>query len=80
MEVIPTFAIGCAVVFQPADEGYGPPPVPEVKGYPGPAWQIAQSAIEQDFDLTIVNKMDVDRCLSAARVVRAIDCTARAPG
>ena len=65
MEVIPTFAIGCAEVFQPADEGYGPPPVPGIKGYPGPASHIAQSVIEQNFDLTIVNKMDVDHRLHA---------------
>jgi len=29
---IPTFALGCAPEFQPADEGWGPRPVPVVKG------------------------------------------------
>ena len=32
MEVIPTFALGCAAEFPPADEGWGPRPVPVVKG------------------------------------------------
>ena len=64
MEVIPTFAIGCAEEFKPADEGYGPRPVPVVKGHPDLAWHIAQSLIEQDFDLTIINKMDVDHGLT----------------
>ena len=64
LEMIPTFAIGCAEQFQPADEGYGPRPVPVVKGHPELASHIAQSVIQQDFDLTIVNKMDVDHGLT----------------
>jgi hypothetical protein len=32
LEMIPTFAIGCADQFQPADEGYGARPVPVVQG------------------------------------------------
>ena len=32
LEIIPTFALGCAEEFQPADEGWGPRPVPVVKG------------------------------------------------
>src|SRR5690606_40637824 len=34
LELIPTFAIGCAAEFQPADEGWGPRPVPTVVGHP----------------------------------------------
>lgn len=64
LEMIPTFAIGCAAEFQPADEGWGPRPVPVVKGHPELAAHIAQSVIQQDFDLTIVNKMDVDHGLT----------------
>jgi protocatechuate 4,5-dioxygenase, beta chain len=64
LEIIPTFAIGCAAVFQPADEGYGPRPVPKVIGHPELASHIAQSVIQDDFDLTIVNKMDVDHGLT----------------
>ena len=64
LEMIPTFAIGCAEQFQPADEGYGARPVPVVKGHPDLASHIAQSVIQDDFDLTIVNKMDVDHGLT----------------
>lgn len=64
LELIPTFAIGCAAQFQPADEGWGPRPVPLVQGHPELAAHIAQSVIQQDFDLTIVNKMDVDHGLT----------------
>jgi protocatechuate 4,5-dioxygenase beta chain len=64
LEMIPTFAIGTAAEFKVADEGWGPRPVPDVKGDPELASHIAQSVIQQDFDLTIVNKMDVDHGLT----------------
>jgi protocatechuate 4,5-dioxygenase beta chain len=64
LEMIPTFAIGCAESFAPADEGYGARPVPVVEGHPDLAWHIAQSTILDEFDMTIVNKMDVDHGLT----------------
>ena len=64
LEMIPTFAIGTAASFAPADEGWGPRPVPTVIGHPELASHIAQSVIQDDFDLTIVNKMDVDHGLT----------------
>jgi protocatechuate 4,5-dioxygenase, beta chain len=64
LELIPTFAIGCAAQYQPADEGWGPRPVPVVQGHPELAWHIAQSLILDEFDMTIVQKMDVDHGLT----------------
>jgi protocatechuate 4,5-dioxygenase beta chain len=64
LEIIPTFAIGCADQFKPADEGWGARPVPMVQGHPELAWHIAQSTILDEFDMTIVNKMDVDHGLT----------------
>ncbi len=64
LDMVPTFAIGCAERFEPADEGWGPRPVPPVIGHPELAAHIAQSVIQQDFDLTIVNRMDVDHGLT----------------
>jgi protocatechuate 4,5-dioxygenase beta chain len=64
VDIIPTFALGCAAEFPPADEGWGPRPVPVVKGHPALAAHIAQSVILDEFDLTIVNKMDVDHGLT----------------
>jgi gallate dioxygenase len=64
LSVIPTFAIGTAAEFEPADEGYGPRPVPKVMGHPELASHIAQSVIQQDFDLTIVNDLRVDHGLT----------------
>ena len=64
LDMIPTFAIGTAASYQPADEGWGPRPVPVVQGHAELAAHIAQSVIQDDFDLTIVNKMDVDHGLT----------------
>lgn len=64
LNFIPTFAIGCAAEFQPADEGWGPRPVPTVYGHQELASHVAQSVIQQDFDLTIINQMDVDHGLT----------------
>ena len=64
MKMIPTFAIGCGDHFGIADEGWGPRPVPDVKGHPDLAWHISQSLIQEEFDLTIINEMDVDHGLT----------------
>ncbi len=64
LEMIPTFAIGCAAQFAPADEGFGPRKVPVIEGHPQLAAHITQSVILDEFDLTIVNKMDVDHGLT----------------
>jgi protocatechuate 4,5-dioxygenase beta chain len=64
LELIPTFAIGCADEFAPADEGWGPRPVPVVQGHPELAWHLAEQLILGEFDMTIVNRMDVDHGLT----------------
>ena len=64
MNLIPTFALGCAEQFEPADEGWGPRPVPTVMGHPELAAHIAQEVIQDNFDLTIVNRMPVDHGLT----------------
>jgi protocatechuate 4,5-dioxygenase beta chain len=56
--------LGTAAEYAVADEGWGPRPVPKVEGAPELASHIAHSVIQQDFDLTIVNKMDVDHGLT----------------
>jgi protocatechuate 4,5-dioxygenase beta chain len=64
LDLVPTFALGCAAEFAVADEGWGPRAVPPVKGHPELAWHIAQSVVLDEFDITIVNKMDVDHGLT----------------
>ena len=64
LDLIPTFAIGTGERYDPADEGWGPRPVPAVVGHPELASHIAQSVIQDDFDLTLVQRMDVDHGLT----------------
>ena len=64
LQMIPTLCDWYRRQFRPADEGWGPRPVPMVQGHPELASHIAQSVILQDFDLTIVNEMDVDHGLT----------------
>src|SRR5215471_13160745 len=64
VDIIPTFALGCAAEFPPADEGWGPRKVPVVQGHPELAAHIAQSVILDEFDLTICNNMPVDHGLT----------------
>ena len=64
MKVIPTFAIGCSESYKPADEGWGPRAVPDVFGHPDLAWHIAQCLILDEFDMTIINEMEVDHGLT----------------
>jgi protocatechuate 4,5-dioxygenase, beta chain len=62
--IIPTFALGCAERFEICDEGYGPRPVPVVEGHPELAAHLAQSLILDEFDLTLLNELDVDHGLT----------------
>lgn len=64
LEVIPTFAIGCADEYEIADEGFGPRPVPVVQGHADLACHLAQSLILDEFDMTVINKMAVDHGLT----------------
>ena len=59
-----TFSIGTCEEFLPADEGYGPRPIPVIQGDPRLAWHIAESLVMDEFDMTIVNDMTVDHGLT----------------
>jgi protocatechuate 4,5-dioxygenase, beta chain len=64
LEIIPTFAIGVAESFPPADEGWGPRPVPVVDGHSELAWHLSESLILDEFDMTMINEMPVDHGLT----------------
>ena len=64
LEMIPTLGIGVADEFQPADEGWGPRQVPVVKGHSALAWHLTETLIINEFDMTVLNKLDVDHGLT----------------
>ena len=64
LDIVPTFAIGFAEEFEPADEGWGPRPVPTVIGHPDLAGHIAEQLVIDEFDITIMNDIAVDHGLT----------------
>ena len=64
LDVVPTFALGIAAEYQPADEGWGPRPVPVVKGHLELSRHLAESLIFDEFDIAVVNEMAVDHGLT----------------
>ena len=54
--------------------------MPVVEGHPELASHIAQSVIQEDFDLTIVNKMDVDHGLTVPLSMLCGESRPMAPG
>ncbi len=57
---VPTFAMGCADVYHNADEGWGIPEMPSFKGDAAFSWHVAESLINQDFDMATCQEMLVD--------------------
>ncbi len=64
LDIVPTFALGFAEEFEPADEGWGKRPVPIVHNHIDLAGHIAEQLVIDEFDLTIMNHMDVDHGLT----------------
>lgn len=64
LDIIPTFAIGTAERYQVADEGFGRRPVPDVVGAPDLSLHLVQSLMDEGFDLTVFQQLDVDHGLT----------------
>jgi len=63
LDKMPTFALGLADSYPPADEGWGIRPLPALPGDPELSWHLAESLIEQEFDLTLCQELRVDHGL-----------------
>ena len=60
LDKVPTFALGCADEYHNADEGWGLKPVAPFKGNAPLSWHIAESLVEQEFDICMCQEMKVD--------------------
>ncbi len=60
LDKAPTFAIGCADRYQNADEGWGLPTLRTFEGDAAFSWHVAESLIDQEFDMTTCQEMLVD--------------------
>ncbi len=64
LDMLPTFAVGVAAEYKPADEGWGPRPIPTLKGDPDLSWGMVESLVESGFDITVCQQLDVDHGLT----------------
>lgn len=55
-----TFTIGVGEEFTPADEGWGPRKVPQLKGHPELAWHLVESLMADEFDMAVAASLEVD--------------------
>ncbi|MDK1361698.1 class III extradiol dioxygenase family protein [Arthrobacter sp. zg-Y1219] len=63
-DLVPTFAIGAAEFYRPADEGFGRPPIAEYPGAADLSWHIVDQVVNDGFDLTVCQSLDVDHGFS----------------
>ena len=60
LDKVPTFAIGCADRYENEDEGWGLTKVAPFKGDAEFSWHLAESLVEQEFDICTCQEMKVD--------------------
>lgn len=64
LEMVPTFAIGTADSYRVADEGFGRREVPDVVGHPELSTHMVEQLVDEGFDLTVCQELDVDHGLT----------------
>jgi protocatechuate 4,5-dioxygenase beta chain len=60
LDKVPTFALGCADVYHNDDEGWALKPVAPFRGDAQLSWHIAESLLDQEFDICTCQEMKVD--------------------
>jgi protocatechuate 4,5-dioxygenase beta chain len=60
LDKMPTFALGCAASYKHADEGWGLPDDGVFQGDAKLSWHIAESLVEDEFDVTTAQELLVD--------------------
>jgi protocatechuate 4,5-dioxygenase, beta chain len=64
LEMVPTFAVGTADSYRVADEGFGRRAVPDVVGHPELSLHLVENLVDDGFDLTVCQELDVDHGLT----------------
>jgi protocatechuate 4,5-dioxygenase beta chain len=63
-DMVPTFGIGTAEHYDVADEGFGPRQVPDVIGDAELSEHLLVNLVDDGFDLTVMQELDVDHGLT----------------
>ncbi|MEQ6291111.1 class III extradiol dioxygenase family protein [Vogesella sp. GCM10023246] len=64
LDKLPTFAVGAAAQYCNADEGWGIPTLPPFPGDAALSWQLINSLVQDEFDITSCQEMLVDHAFS----------------
>jgi protocatechuate 4,5-dioxygenase beta chain len=64
LDKMPTFAVGAAVEYRNADEGWGIPTVAPFRGDPELSWHIIESLVAEEFDIVSCQEMVVDHAFT----------------
>jgi protocatechuate 4,5-dioxygenase beta chain len=64
LSMTPTFGVGTAASYQVADEGWGRRPVPPVVGAPELSDHLVESLVDEFFDITVCQELEVDHGLT----------------
>ncbi len=64
LDLVPTFAIGTAGSYTVADEGWGARRVPPVIGHPALSAHLVESLVDDEFDITVAQEVEVDHGLT----------------
>ena len=60
LDRVPTFTIGVAPEYAPADEGWGPRDIPNFEGAEDFSWYLADKLVENHFDPMLAREIDLD--------------------
>jgi len=64
LDKLPTFAIGAAAEYRNEDEGWGIPVTRALPGDPAFSWHIIETAVADEFDLTMCQEMLIDHAVT----------------
>lgn len=63
LDKMPTFAVGAADTYSNADEGWGIPTLPRATGCVDLSWQIVETLVGDEFDITTCQEVMVDHAV-----------------
>ena len=64
LDKMPTFSVGAAPEYHNADEGWGIPTLPPYQGDLDLSWQLIESLVTEEFDITTCQEMLVDHAFT----------------
>ncbi len=76
LDKMPTFAIGAALEYHNADEGWGLPKMDPYAGDAALSWHIIEQMVDDEFDITKSIGTDLKRCLLSKYMLISASCFA----